>query len=148
MVQVSFLFFQVVLIFGITGVCRGDELTNLTIGNVKDDGKEISVHVPKTKSKEPKDFIICGEMAKIIRQYVNLRPKNTKTDRMLMQYRKGKCVNQVMGKHSIANIPKLIAEFLKLPEPKLYTGHSYRRTGTTIAADAGASMEDLMRLGP
>lgn len=123
-------------------------MVNLTVGNVKDDGIEISVYVPTTKTKVPKDYIICGEMAKIIREYIKLRPQNAKTDRMLMQYRKGKCVNQVMGKHSIAKIPKEIAAFLKLPEPNLYTGHSYRRSGTTIAADAGASVEDLMRLGP
>lgn len=115
---------------------------------MKDDGKEISVYIPMSKTKEARDYIICGEMSKVIRDYVKLRPTNAKTDRMFMQYRKGKCVNQVMGKHSIAKIPKEVAAFLKLPEPKLYTGHSFRRTSTTIAADAGASFEDLMRLGP
>lgn len=52
-----------------------------------------------------------------------------------------------MGKHSIAKIPKEMASFLKLPNPELYTGHSYRRSATTIAADNGASIEELKRLG-
>ena len=132
--QVSPQLFQVVLIFGVIGACRGDELTNLIIGNVKDDGKEISVHIPITKTKEPKDYIICGEMCKIIREYIKLRPKHAKTDRLLMTYSKGRCVNQVMSKHSIAKVPKEFTAFIQLPEPNLYTG--------------AASMEDLMRLGP
>lgn len=139
--------FQVILIFGIVGVCRGNELTSLTVGNVKDDGNEISIHIPETKTKVIKEYIIAAEMAKIIRKYTKLRPVNAKTDRLFVQYRHGKCVNQVIGKHTIAKVPKEIATFLKLPDPKLYTGHSFRHTGTTIAADAGAGMEDLMRLG-
>ncbi|KAG4067645.1 hypothetical protein HA402_005417 [Bradysia odoriphaga] len=92
-------------------------ITTKINSNVTDDGKEISVHIPLTMTKtiEQKDYIICGEMAKIILEYLKLRPKNVKTERLLMQYWKGKCVNQVMGKHSIANIPKQIATFLKLP---------------------------------
>jgi len=140
--------FQVVLIFGVIRACRGGELTTITIGNVKDGGNEISVHIPTTKTKVPKDYIIGGEFAKITREYMKLRPTNSKTDRLFMQYRKGKCVNQVMGKYSIAKVPKDIASFLKLPEPNSYTGHSFRATSTTIAADAGTTLEDLKRLGP
>lgn len=135
------------LVVGLTGACRGAEITNLTAQNVTDHGNELRVRIPTTKMKEPKMYIIDGEFAKIIREYVQLRPSNAKTNRFFLQYRNGKCINQVMGKHSIAKVPKEIAKFLQLPEPHTYTGHSYRRSSTTIAADAGASIEELKRLG-
>lgn len=140
--------FQVVMAFGVVGACRGIEITNLTTENVKHDGNEIEVNLPTTKNKEKKYYVISGEFAKIIREYMKLRPPSTTSNRFFIQFRNGKCVNQVMGKHSIAKIPKNVATFLGLDQPSAYTGHSYRRTGTTIAADAGASLEDLKRLGP
>lgn len=136
--------------FGVLGTCRGVELTNLIVDNVKDTGEEIVVKVPDTKTnktKKPKIYIINGEFTNIVREYVKLRPKNSSTNRFFLQYRNGKLTNQPMGKHSIAKIPKEMATFLQLPDPHTYTGHSYRRTSTTIAADAGASIEDLKRLG-
>lgn len=135
------------MIFGLTGACRGGELTNLTVSNIKDDGKEVIVKIPETKNKDPKFYIVGDEFAKIIREYMMMRPPAATSDRLFYQWRKGKCVNQVMGKHSIAKIPKDVATFLKLPEPSSYTGHSYRRTGTTLAANAGFSMIELKRFG-
>lgn len=40
------------MIFGLTGACRGCELTNLTTANVHDDGKEVVVQLLETKIKE------------------------------------------------------------------------------------------------
>lgn len=88
-----------------------------------------------------------NEFAKIIRQYMTMRPKAAITERLFYQWRKGKCVNQVMGKNSITKIPKDVARFLDLPEPSSYTGHSYRRTATTLAANAGFSITELKRFG-
>lgn len=116
------------MIFGLNGSLRGAELTDLTVKNVKDDGKELRVSIPKSKTKKPKEYIICGEFANIVREYMKFRPSNTKSDRFFLQWRNGKCTRQVMGKHSIAKIPKEAAAYLNLPEPSTYTGHSYRRT--------------------
>lgn len=58
-----------------------------------------------------------------------------------------KCVNIPIGKNSISEIPKTIAAYLKLPQVERYTGHSFRRTSATIAADHGADTLDLKRLG-
>ena len=133
------------LIFGLNRTLRGIELTELTIKNVFDDGKELRVKIPKTqtKTKKKKDYIICDEFANIVREYMKLRPSNAKTDRLFLQWRNGKCVNQVMGKNSIAKIPKEMAKYLNLPDPSSYTGHSYRRTSTTVAVDAGCSMDEI-----
>lgn len=134
--------------FGVIGLCRGDELTNIKCSHVKDTGEYFIVKIPYTKTKVPKTNVIDGEYTHIIRKYMSLRPPDATTDRFFMQYRNGRCVNQVIGKNNIAKFPKEIAKFLHLENPESYTGHSYRRTGATIAADAGASMEQMKRMGP
>lgn len=134
--------------FGVIGGIRGDELTKLTTENVEDNGKEIMVRIPTSKTKEPKFFVIVGPFGEIVREYMKLRPENAPTKRFFLQYRKGKCTVQVMGKNSIAKIPKEIAKFLELPNHETYTGHGFRHSSTTILANAGASIEDLKRHGP
>lgn len=49
------------LIFGVNGTCRGGELTNLTVKDIKDDGKEVKVKIPDTKTKVSTEYIICHE---------------------------------------------------------------------------------------
>ncbi|XP_026331776.1 hemicentin-1-like [Hyposmocoma kahamanoa] len=44
-------------------------------------------------------------------------------------------------------MPKEIAKFLNLPDPDLYTGHSFRRTSATLLADSGADLLTLKRHG-
>lgn len=132
---------------GILGVCRGDELTKLTVDNIRDSGKEFILSIPTTKTKVKKMYVIEGGFTDIIRQYIKLRPPNVPTDRFFVQYRDGKCRCQVIGKNVIAKVPKEMAKFLKLPNPNSYTGHSYRRSGTTIAANNGATIEQLKRMG-
>lgn len=78
---------------------------------------------------------------------MKLRPTNAPTNRFFVQYRKGKCTRQVMGKNAVAQVPKVIAKFLGLPEESTYTGHGIRRSSTTILADTGASFGSLRRHG-
>lgn len=121
---------------------------NLKCANVRDTGEEFVVRLPTTKNKEPKTYVIDGEFTNIFREYIALRPRDATTDRFFLQYRNGRCINQVIGKNSIAKFPKEIAKFLQLDDPESYTGHAYRRTGTTIAAESGANSDELMRMGP
>lgn len=136
--------------FGVIGGCRGDELTNMITDYVQDNGKEIIVRIPrdKTKTKEGKLFQIDGYFAEIVRDYFKLRPPNAPTKRFFLQYRNGRCTVQVMGKNSIAKIPKEVAKFLGLPNHAAYTGHGFRRTSTTILANTGVGIEILKRHGP
>lgn len=57
--------------------------------------------------------------------------------------KKNKFVDQVVGKNSFYDLPKRIASALGL-EPKLYTGHSLRRS-SALAADSGATTFQLRR---
>ena len=58
-----------------------------------------------------------------------------------------------IGKNKIGKIPSKIAFFLKenLPtfkeDPSKFTGHAFRRTAATWAADAGISLINLKRFG-
>ena len=44
-------------------------------------------------------------------------------------------------------MPQKVAKFLKLADPKTYTGHSFRRTSTTLLADSGADLLTIKRDG-
>lgn len=52
-----------------------------------------------------------------------------------------------MGKNLIAGIPFKIAQFNKLDNLQNYTGHSYRRTAASWAAEEGADLLSLKRIG-
>ncbi|KAJ8909867.1 hypothetical protein NQ315_013904 [Exocentrus adspersus] len=44
-------------------------------------------------------------------------------------------------------IPKQIAAFLDLPDVNLYTGHSLRRSSTTVLAVTGANLIEIKQHG-
>jgi len=64
--------------------------------------------------------------------------------------RNGRFVNQNFGYHSIESIPKILAStILHLTdlEAANYTSHSFRRTGATLLAEAGASDRQIATIG-
>lgn len=92
-------------------------------------------------------FVVREEFVKIVEKYIALRPENLQTDRFFINYQRGKCVRQVIGKNKISCMPKQIATFLNIPNPSLYTGHCFRRTSATLLADSGADLTMLKRHG-
>lgn len=48
-----------------------------------------------------------------------------------------------IGKNVLSNFGKRVALFLHLKEPERYTGHCWRRTGITLAANAGLTIPQL-----
>lgn len=142
-----FLSLQVVLIFGISGACRTMELTNLTIENVEKHNKLLLIKLPNTKTKIDRSFVVHEEFAKYVEKYQALRPENMNTNRFFLNYSKGRCHRQVIGKNKFAGMPKQIATYLKLKNVDLYTGHCFRRTSATLLADSGANLSMLKRHG-
>lgn len=67
--------------------------------------------------------------------------------RLFCQFRHGKATRMPMGKTKISNIPKVVANFLALPNPSSYTGHSLRVSSATSLADEGATSLALKRHG-
>ena len=56
-----------------------------------------------------------------------------------------KFVDQPMGKNMLYCIGKDVAAKLELVNTETYTGHCFRRTSATIAADGGAIPQQLQR---
>ncbi|CAH1381986.1 unnamed protein product, partial [Tenebrio molitor] len=89
----NFLLTKVALIIGIAGACRKDELTNLLLENVKDEGQVFLVQISNTKTKISREFFVtCGgiernNMVEIIRKYLKLRPQHTDHGRFFVGYR-------------------------------------------------------------
>ncbi|XP_048511125.1 uncharacterized protein LOC125502027 [Athalia rosae] len=138
---------KIVLIFGIFGALRTDELTNIQVRDMKKQGNLLQVQVPKTKTMLPRSFIIPEDCVEYVTRYQSLRPENVPSGRFFINYQNGKCTAQVIGKNKFAGMPKEIAEFLDLPDAASYTGHTFRRTSATMLVDNGANMETLKRHG-
>ena len=140
-------------------------------GNVKttdviDRGSFLDVTIPKTKTNITRRFSIENPYREIVLKYINLRPANVDNETFFLNFQKGKCTTQVIiiinlilimlirklilqviGKNKLGNTPNKIVKFLNLPNPQLYTGHSFRRTSTTLLNNSGASMMTLKRHG-
>ena len=140
------------MIMGIAGACRGQELCEMKLTDVEETDEIIFVKIPNSKNGMPRTFTItaCREnkvrYLQIVKKYINIRSKIVNV-RFFMRYRGGRCVNQPVGKNKIAEIPCKIATYLNLDNPKTYTGHSFRRTSTTLLANTGAEVLTLKRRG-
>ena len=120
-------------IFGVSGGCRCNEFVTMSIDNVKDNGSYMLVSVPDTKTNVSRSSTIMKEgfsvnVLDICRKYMSLRPKNVSHNRLFLCYRSEKCTVQPVGINSLSKIPSVVADFLKLPEVELFTGHSRRCT--------------------
>lgn len=142
---------QVVLIMGVFGALRRDEMVKMTIDDIQDKGCVILVKVPETKTGEAKGFTIVEEeeigALKLVRQYVALRPMALRQRRFFLTYRNSCCTGQPVGKNTIGSVPSIIARYLKLDNAKEYTGHCMRRTSSTLLVEAGATFETLKMHG-
>ena len=146
------LMWKAAMILGISGAMRTDELYNLKFEDVQLNSDVAIVQIVQSKNKLPRRFVVTStndeiNWFKIIKKYMELRPKGMKENRFFVRYIKGKCVRQVVGKHTLADIPHKIAKLLKLDNVNEYTGHTFRRTSATLLADGGADILALKRHG-
>lgn len=120
------------------GDCRSHELKDLQLNDVQDLGKTLLVTITNTHT--PRSFTIVSPYYDICKKYMSLRPPETiNTLRFFLNYQHGKCTKQAIGINKFGYIPKQIAAFLNLHEPKLYTGHSLRRTSISVLVNTGAN---------
>ncbi|KAJ3661866.1 hypothetical protein Zmor_006244 [Zophobas morio] len=56
-----YLMMKVVLILGIAGACRSDELVNVETDNIKDVKSALIIAIPNTKTKRPRSFTVLAE---------------------------------------------------------------------------------------
>lgn len=143
------------LIVGVSGACRKSELINIEIKDIEETQDCVKITIPVTKTKKPRVFVITEggfegvDILAIFKKYSALRPIhcNEKTTRFFIQYRSGKCVSQPIGINTMAVYPERVATFLKLPEPKLFTSHSFRRSSASLLANTGVETAVLKRFG-
>ena len=147
-----YLLIKVVIIFGLAGACRCEELTKLTIDDIDDKGNVIIVTIKDSKNHSARSFVITKEVnnesfLNLYRKYASLRPQQTPHRRFFLNYKHGKCSTQCVGINTIGKMPSNIAAYIGLKNPELYTGHSFRRSSATLLANSGEEITNIKRLG-
>jgi integrase len=149
---------KLALLFSINGALRGCELNRLKFGDVTIYSDHLMVRVNNTKrNPEGRSFFLLEDKEnpwkcplKLYLEYLSaLGDTPDPNGKMWRQYRdasKG-FTQQVHGKNFFGDLPCKIAKFLKLDNPKSYTGHAFRRTSATTAVDNGVDLLNLKRLG-
>jgi integrase len=123
---------------GISGAMRRDELTKMSIDDIRDENSVLIVTVPDANTGVKRTFTVTNpEFLRLYHKYAALRPKHAANRRVFYRYKNGKCNAQVVGVHKIGEIPSLIAKYLGLPNSKDYTGHCFRRSSATLLANSG-----------
>jgi integrase len=148
----EYLLAKVILVFGIFGACRRDDLIRLSLDDVEDNGRFLVVFLRDGKTHRSRSFTITNENCKfdpctIYRKYADLRPKHMESRRLFVAYRNQRCYAQHVGCHTISGIPKLVAKYLKLKNPEEYTGHGLRRSSATMLVESGGDLLTLKRHG-
>ncbi|XP_034944129.1 uncharacterized protein [Chelonus insularis] len=105
------------------------------------------VSINDSKNGLPRKFLVGPPFYEQVKSYISLRPEDFDSGRFFVQFLKGKCTPQPIGKNKIGQIPRIIAEFLKLANPERYTGQCLRRTSATLLSNSGASITMLKQLG-
>lgn len=118
----------------------------MTVNDIVDKSSHLIISIPKTNTNIERTFVVENPYREIINNYIQKRP-NIDINKLFFNYKNGKCTKQTVGINKIGSYPQNISEFLGLEEPKLYTGHSFRRTSATLLANTGASITSLKRHG-
>ena len=110
--------FMIVLVFGLSGACRGDELYILPVGDIQDNGSVLAVTLNGTKANKKRVFTITSgadpiDGVKLYRRYVGLQPKNVPHQSFFVCYRNGKCTIQPVGINTFYSSSRKIAGYLK-----------------------------------
>lgn len=89
-----------ILIVGIFGCCRRQELTDLKYSDVIDKGDTYKIFIPTTKNRLPRTFYIAEDFYPIVKKYLSLRPPTKTPDRLFLNYKANtkKCTRQVTKK--------------------------------------------------
>ena len=119
----------------------------MKVTDIEQQGRLLLVNIGDKKTYGARSFVIGAEYAEIVNKYKALRPKDVDrlTDRFFITYRNGKCTHQVIGKNKFTKTPGDIAKYLKLPDARLYTGHSLRRSSASLLVNQGADARTIQQ---
>jgi integrase len=115
-----YLLMKVALLFGICGACRREELHSLHVGDIVEQGSSLFITLSDTKTLSKRVFSVTADgeavnALELYRKYAVLRPLNVQHDYFFVAYRNQKCTVQTVGIHSFGKMPRIVANYLKLP---------------------------------
>jgi len=97
---------KVATIFGITGACRREEFTKLTLDDIEEKYDVLIVTLSNTKTHVIRKLAVCNyddsdtRYTDLYKKYKLLRPDNTTHRRFFVAYKDGKCTKQCVGLNS------------------------------------------------
>lgn len=100
-------------------------MPRIKLKDVDNNGDSFLVRIYKSKTKLDRSFTITGTFRNIVQKYAALRMADFKEERFFINYQRGKCTKQVIGKHKFAQMPRRIATYLQLDGPDGFTGTFY-----------------------
>ncbi|CAH0557987.1 unnamed protein product [Brassicogethes aeneus] len=120
---------KAVLVIGIAGACRRDELINLKFDDLDVRDDIIIVNIPlKGKKGSTRKFVIVDPLwVKVVTKYASIRP-TPNMEKLFIGLRNLKPTKQNIGRDAINAVPREVAKYLKLDNLHLYTAHTLRRT--------------------
>lgn len=122
----------------------------MSVEHVDDKGSVITVTIPDSKTRRQRMFIVTDGTTNnlhLYRTYVSLRPAEISHNRLFLTYRSNRCTVQPVGINTFSKIPSIIATYLNLSAPNLYTGHCFRRSSATMLVAQGGDILTLKRHG-
>ena len=132
------------------GLWRISELVKLTFEQFKMEESCCFNSVQRRKSSgnlRSSTFAINDPVCMdILKFYFQLFPVESRNGRFLRYCVNGQGSNKPIGKTSIGQYPKIVAQFLQV-DPEGYTGHCWRRTGATILAENDITLIQLKHAG-
>jgi len=117
---------MIFLIYGAT--CEA--LTKVEVKNVIEQGSEFVIKIGDGSGT--RSFTVKNGYAEYVRKYKQLRPANVAHDRFFVNFQKGKCTVQPIGRNKFLRAPKAIAKFLKLEDSENYMCSSFRKDNRKI----------------
>lgn len=144
----KFLFTKTVLIFAICGACRKQDLYQLTADDIEDFGSTALIKLPASEKKQGKykTFKIDGQFYEIYKKYADLRPSDMTEGKFFTGYENGRCIRQFAGLNKFARVPRIIAQYLHLKNPEVYSWQCLRTISSSIIADVGTVVQNLKPL--
>lgn len=97
------------------------ELNRLEVSDVEDIGqKRFLVSINQSKNDDPRQFLIGPPFYDRVHRYISLRPNDYRDNSFFINYQRGKCTKQNIGRNKIGNTPKTIAFYLNFPNATKY----------------------------
>lgn len=146
---------KLLILIGLFGGLRCIELAYLLFCNVVVGETGLTINVERTKTNVTGTFLVPNHKEPLLsgptiyKMYRKIVPviQQVNKDRLFRRFYNGRYTNQPLGKNTVSKIPCQIAVAQKLAQPFKYTGHTFRATAATWAANNGATVIQIKKLG-